>query len=363
MRIIQIIQRAQLRGAEVFACQLSNQLLSLGHEVIMVSIFPGDETLPFRGRIIVLNRHKSKRIWDLQGWRELHQIVVEFQPHIVQANAGDTLKYCALSKFIFRWKASLVFRNANKVSDFIDSFPKLIFNRLLLSQVSHILSVSKNSRLDFIDTFKISVNRVTHIPIGIDLNQIQPLTDPEFIAFVNSGKVLVHVASFVPEKNHIGLLRIFKSICKDNDRNVKLILVGTGPLVKEVESLIIKWGLKSYVKLMGVRKDVLSIMLKGHVFLLPSLIEGLPGVILEAMFSKLPVVAYNVGGISEVINNKTGFLIEKGNEVQFKEAICSILEQTPNQVIYDAYELVVTNYSNSEIARRFLAAYDIIINH
>src|SRR5690606_21198627 len=77
---------------------------------------------------------------------------------------------------------------------------------------------------------------------------------------------------------------------------------------------------------LGHRNDVLDILHHSKAFLLPSLIEGLPAVILEAMFSETPVIAYNVGGICEVvIPNQTGWLIEKENEAAFKEAVDEVL--------------------------------------
>jgi glycosyltransferase involved in cell wall biosynthesis len=95
-----------------------------------------------------------------------------------------------------------------------------------------------------------------------------------------------------------------------------------------------------------------------QVLVLPSLIEGLPGVILEAFLNKLPVVAYNVGGIKEVvIDKKTGWLVETNNETAFLEALkesLSIPKQTTSE---NAFKLVSQDYSNQSIAKRFLEFY------
>ncbi|WP_155807129.1 hypothetical protein [Gillisia marina] len=69
MKIIQVVQKPQLRGAEIFACQLSNHLMDLGHEVIIISIFSGDAELPFNGEIIKLNRDISNRFYDVVAWK------------------------------------------------------------------------------------------------------------------------------------------------------------------------------------------------------------------------------------------------------------------------------------------------------
>jgi glycosyltransferase involved in cell wall biosynthesis len=99
------------------------------------------------------------------------------------------------------------------------------------------------------------------------------------------------------------------------------------------------------------------------VFLLPSLIEGLPGVILEAFATRLPVVSYNVGGIKEVVLDKeTGFLIDKNNEIDFLKAINNCLSSDNDLIKNNAYELVSKNYSNEAIAYKFLEFYKKYLN-
>ena len=125
MKIIQLIQKPQLRGAEIFACQLSSHLQEMGNEVLVVTIFEGDSELPFSGKIIELNLKPKYRFFDLKGWKEFHRIIKEFKPDVIQANAADTLKFASSSKRIFKWSVPIIFRNANKMGDFINSSLKL----------------------------------------------------------------------------------------------------------------------------------------------------------------------------------------------------------------------------------------------
>jgi L-malate glycosyltransferase len=153
LKILQLIQKPQLRGAEMFASQLSNQLVEAGHQVLLVSLLPGTSQLPFKSDHINLDRPLSKRFIDWQGWNQLAKEIKTFQPDVVQANAGDTLKFAVFSKLFFGWNTPIVFRNANKVSDFITSTPKLLFNKFLVSNVQHIISVSELCRQDFVKTY------------------------------------------------------------------------------------------------------------------------------------------------------------------------------------------------------------------
>jgi glycosyltransferase involved in cell wall biosynthesis len=92
--------------------------------------------------------------------------------------------------------------------------------------------------------------------------------------------------------------------------------------------------------------------------ILPSKIEGLPAVILEAMFVKTPVVAYNVGGISEVLQHKiTGFLINDFDENNFVSSMSEIIECNIDNIKKTAHDLIIDNYLNSKIAIRFQNSY------
>jgi glycosyltransferase involved in cell wall biosynthesis len=104
----------------------------------------------------------------------------------------------------------------------------------------------------------------------------------------------------------------------------------------------------------------MQFMKNADVLLLPSIIEGLPGVILEAFYCKTPVVAYDVGGISEVvINGKTGYLVPKGNEKAFVENVLKAIEKTSQnqQLVQNAWQLVMNEYLNTHIADKFLEVY------
>ncbi len=358
MRIIQIIQKPQWRGAEIFASQLGNHLLDAGHEVYLISLLEGDATLPFKGNTIKLNRPLGFRFLDVIGWRQLADFIKELQPHVVQANAGDTLKFAVFSKFIFRWKAPIIFRNANKASDFVNSTSKLLFNKFLMSQVSHVISVSELCRLDFIKTYSFERKKTITVPIGIERKKMDDTRPSDLESVFGSSKILVHVASYVPEKNHAGLLQIIKMLLIKGE-DVKLLMIGDGKLRDSIQQQIISLDFANHVFLLGYRNDVMNIMQNAFAFILPSNIEGLPGVIFEAMYCRTPVIAYDVGGISEVVKSgMTGWLVKAGDEAGFVSAVLEVLHADNLEEIKDnAYNLVVNEYDNRVIAKRFLEVY------
>ncbi len=358
MKILQVIQKPQLRGAEIFACQLSVELKNIGHEVDVLFLFGSKaEILPFPLYFLHLEANIKKRFWDFSAYKKLNSIIVAGQYDIIQANAADTLKYTVLSKLIYLWKAKLVYRNANKISDFLNSFPKRIVNSLLMNKVDSVASVSSECRDDFISIYSSFRNKIESLPIGVSLHNPKPYSSLSKIGIEGNGPFLLHVAGFVPEKNHAGLLRIFSNLIITYP-TAKLLLIGEGKLKSDIEILAREMQLAQNIYFLGKRNDVLKIMPCCDVFLLPSLIEGMPGVILEAFVSQLPVISYNVGGIKEiVINHQTGWLIDKNDEYAFVKALEACLSSDTEFIRKNSYSLVKQNYSNVLIALKFSKFY------
>ncbi|EJF08472.1 glycosyltransferase [Pontibacter sp. BAB1700] len=356
MKILQIIQRPQLRGAEVFTCQLSTHLIDQGIEVVIVFLFAGKGKIPFNGKIINANANERNKLFDYSGWKKLSQIIKEEAPSIVQANAADTLKYAVLSKLIFKWDQPVIFRNASIVSLYLRSVLQKSYNSFLYKHVSKVISVSEQSRQDIIKLFPHLVDKSLTIPIGVEevaTSEINP-----FIGFENKTNI-VHVGGFTFEKNHKGLLRIFSKAAKDNP-NLHLWMIGDGPLKKEIEEIVSEMQIRDQVHLVGFVGNAQDYISFAECLVLPSIIEGLPAVIIEAMALRTPVVAYNVGGIKEILSNdKTGWLIEKDDEESFSVMINEALKSNParKQIIDRAFEEVQLNYLNSKIAAKFQSVY------
>ncbi|PZX47769.1 glycosyltransferase [Algoriphagus chordae] len=354
MKIIQLIQKPQRRGAEIFAAQLSEQLRLTGNEILLVSIFEGDADLPFKGKWIKLNKQVSHRFFDFNGWSQFSTIVKDFKPDIIQANAADTLKFSVFSKRLFGWKAPIIYRNANQMGDFIRNGFHQKFNQYLLNQVSGIVSVSNASAANLHDTFRFPQDKSTTIPIGIDsmdidlkLQQKPTLPMPE--------DFLLQIGGLVEEKDPLGMLDIFFEIHKDKP-GLKLIFMGSGNLKSKLEDRIKELGLASKVQLIPSQQNIFPILSKAKALVMPSKIEGLPGVILEAMYCKVPVIAYDVGGIREVIKNENGWLVPAGKPVSFEKAIVSVLNSSKVDLkakLFKAMELIEDQYTISKISNQF----------
>jgi len=170
--------------------------------------------------------------------------------------------------------------------------------------------------------------RVVHT--GIEDQEVNPKVRKEIRRQYHippSMKVVGMVGAFEPYKGHRYLLESIPLI-KKKISNVKFILVGDGTIRKEMEDFAHSRGLSGDVIFTGYYpesriKDIIDVF---DVFVLPSLHEGLPYVILEAMSLGKPIVATNVGGIPEQLTNGvSGILVPPRDPKALADAIISLL--------------------------------------
>jgi glycosyltransferase involved in cell wall biosynthesis len=129
------------------------------------------------------------------------------------------------------------------------------------------------------------------------------------------------VGNLRPVKNHALLLRVSQEVCR-RYQHVRFVLIGHGPLRQQLASYAQELGIQRRVQFLGARSDIPEILNALDIFVLPSLSEGLPISVLEAMACGLPVVATQVGGLPEVIEDgKTGLLVPSQDEKQLAFAL------------------------------------------
>lgn len=310
-------------------------------------------SLPYKGNIPSLGASPNSSFIDRSSWKKLAEIIKDYKPDIIQANSGDTLKYAVLSKLAYGWKTPLIIRNASEVGRYLNSAVQRSVNTYFYKHVDLIISVSKASEADFLKHFPMLKGKTKIIAVGLE----EEVTVPDIILEPAQRKHIIHVGGFSFEKNHFGLLKIFEQVIK-KDPGVHLHLIGDGELLSKVQFQVNEMQLKDHVTFYGFLNNPLPYIKAADVLILPSIIEGLPGVLLEAMFCKTAVIAYDVGGISEIINKKTGNLIIKNDEKAFAEKIVEVLNNSSQEKILTAYHMVLDLYMNKDLALDFSDTYE-----
>jgi glycosyltransferase EpsF len=125
--------------------------------------------------------------------------------------------------------------------------------------------------------------------------------------------LVIHVGRMVEQKNHRGLLDVFTRVATQLPQ-ARLLCVGDGPLRAAVESRIVQEGLSGRARCVGLRRDVVELLRRSDVLLLPSIHEGFGLVALEASGVGLPVVGTKIPGLDEVVRDgETGILHSIGD--------------------------------------------------
>ena len=140
---------------------------------------------------------------------------------------------------------------------------------------------------------------------------------------IKDEKVLTYIAELNKNKNQIFLINVIEKLIQEN-KKIKLLLVGDGEYKEHYLQAIEKKKLKNNIILLGKRDDILQILSITDIYVASSIREGLPVNIMEAMYMKLPIVAFDNRGHRELIsNNINGFIIN--DEDMMKKRIIEII--------------------------------------
>lgn len=135
------------------------------------------------------------------------------------------------------------------------------------------------------------------------------------------------VGNLYEVKGHRYLVEAFSGI-QDRVANARLVIAGRGREEAALLDLIRRSGLQDRVSLLGFREDVPALLQAMDIFVMPSISEGLPLSVLEAMASRTPVIATSVGGLPQLIDHgKTGLLVPSRDAVALRQALLSFLEK------------------------------------
>lgn len=151
---------------------------------------------------------------------------------------------------------------------------------------------------------------------------------------------------------------------KDKFNDCKFLLVGNGEQEEEVKFLLKKYNLEELFILTGYQENVYKFYPVIDVFFLPSLYEGLPMVILEAMSFEKPIVSMNIGSINEVIaNNKSGILVERGDYAEFIKSLANIKQnkELANTCGKEAFIKIDKNYNIKQYVDKVSKLYERVL--
>ncbi len=327
MKVLYVVTSAGFGGAPLHVLQLMRYMRSLGHSVGLVSAPEprlvreaeklGVEVFPnpyFVRRFHLIN--------DLRAFIPVYRAIKKFKPDIIHAHSS---KAGIIARF---WSAVL---NVKPIiftaHGWVFTEGRKFWIRWLLAQIERIaaitttkiICVSEHDR-ELAIKFKVaSPEKLIVIHNGVDISLFQNIVKSQPR---NNKPVITFVGRLAPPKDLFFLIDVAERI-----NNAVFWIVGDGELREKVKRYISKKGLIDRVVLFWERCDIPEILSQTDIFVLPSRWEGLPLAIIEAMMAGLPVVASNVGGISELIEDGVnGFLIPPRDAVRFTKALQILIE-------------------------------------
>lgn len=175
---------------------------------------------------------------------------------------------------------------------------------------------------------KFKVKRVEKVNgVGIDLNKFRPQTKGIKLElrkeynYTNDDFIMIFVGELNTNKNQKQLINSM-DLLKEELPNLKLLLVGDGPLRESYEALIKELRLENIVKLLGYRKDIPNLMALADLALSSSRREGLPVNVMEAMAAGLPLIVTDVRGNRDLVRDgENGYVVEIDKPECFADAI------------------------------------------
>lgn len=152
------------------------------------------------------------------------------------------------------------------------------------------------------------------------------------LGLLDTDLIMLSVGELSKRKNHMFVLECIKDKLQSN-KNMKYVICGTGPLENELKQYIDNNDLKDNVVLLGYRNDIQEIMLSADIFIFPSIQEGLPVSVIEAMIAGLPILASNIRGNNDlVVSNENGYLFELDNKESFLHKFDMILKSNLDDI-------------------------------
>jgi len=239
---------------------------------------------------------------------------------------------------------------------------RIVLRRALSVFADAFVAVSPKTADSARESRDVRERKLRIIPNGIDVGRFATDGAARSTARLELGIpgdawVIGTVGRLASEKNQVLLVKAVAGLLGEH---VRLVIVGDGPEAGAIARATAETGLQAWVHLAGARTDVPRFLAAFDVFALPSLSEGLPLVLLEAMATGLPVVASAVGGIPDVVEEgATGMLVSPGDVGELRARLVALADDRARagRMGARAREVARERYSLDTMAGSYMELY------
>jgi glycosyltransferase involved in cell wall biosynthesis len=367
MRVLHVVATSKRRGAEMFASDLIGSLTGngLSQRVAVLRGVSHPEVLYGAPTAIVGSggpRMPGLRI-DPQAVRAVRGLMATWRPDIVQAHGGEALKHAIPAA---RGLAPVVYRRIGASPPWIMQGVRRAAYSFLIRRAARVVAVAEAVHRETLETFRLSADRIVTIPNGVDHRRLESARGREatrrLLRIPNNAAVVLSMGALTWEKDPLAHLEIGVRLLGEIDGLVH-VMVGDGPMRAAVDDAIVRQGVRDRVLSLGSRDDVPDLLAASDVVLLASRSEGMPATLIEAGMTGLPVAAYAVAGVPEVVaDGITGLLAPPGDPDALANRVSRLLRdpRARDAMGRAARTRCRTLFDIELIAPQYLAVYEAV---
>ncbi|NUU56944.1 N-acetyl-alpha-D-glucosaminyl L-malate synthase BshA [Paenibacillus taichungensis] len=364
---IGIVCHPTLGGSGILATELGKLLAEKGHEIHMISF-----GLPFRlnqpynhlfyHKVEVSNYYVFRSPpYEIALASKIAQVAIEHRLDLVHVHYAYPHAISAfLAKQILGGNLRVVTTlHGTDITVLARSEINKDLIRLALNSSDAITAVSKDLINETSELLHISQDKINLIYNFVDQRIFYPQSlnglRKEFAD--TREKILIHVSNFRPIKRVTDVLGIFKKV--NEEVPSRLLLVGEGPELSNIQNRVQIEGLESRVNFLGKIENIARIISIADLLLLPSEMESFGLTALEAMSCGVPTIGSHIGGLPElIINGETGYLASVGN---ISEMAKKAIELLVDKKKYNEFKNACVNRAHLKFSTdRILAEYEYI---
>jgi glycosyltransferase involved in cell wall biosynthesis len=206
----------------------------------------------------------------------------------------------------------------------------------------------------------VSEKKIHFIRNAVDLEEIEQYRSKKKVHNVHGRKQTIgYIGQMIPRKKIDHILNIYNQIWLENN-NIELLLLGDGESRVEMERLALTLPSSESIYFLGFRNDRLELLSQFDLFVMTSSDEGIPRCLMEAIAMEIPVAAYNIAGVDQlVIHKKTGLLAKYGDQKALKKYWLTLLsdKKQADELAQQGREYVIERYSGQRMANEYMALY------
>ena len=271
-----------------------------------------------------------QRLPDWAGWQRYVALLRDLRPALVHAHDQDGILLASWGRFRTGTPLIVTRHVLDEPGDEFKAAARARATLFCLRRVAdRVVGVSDATAEHLVRRHRLNPTKVTTVRNGLEALSQRPPSDEQREQVRqehgwNNSFVVLMVSVLRPGKGHDVLLESIPQLVRRVPA-VRVVMVGTGPLQADIARASHQYS--STIELLGQRTDVLSLMAASDALVLPSWSEALPTVLMEAGAVGLPVVATDVGGVSEIVDHGvTGFLVPPGDVATLVDRLAEVAD-------------------------------------